>query len=294
MTELTGICAALCTPMDDRGRRLHETRLKKHIDSMLAAGVHIILVGGGTGEFAFLTADERRRLAEVAGRHIAGRARFMVQSSALNGDEAVEFSKHAEGAGADALLVLPPYFEGPDEAGVIRHYEKIAGAVKTPIMLYNIPVHSGFDVTPALYKRLLGIDNIVAIKDSTGDMVRIQQLLAVGGTVFNGADPLAFHAMIAGCDGCVWGAVNAMPAESVRLWDLVQTGEWQQAHKLWQKMLPAQIWFWTHVYNAGVKTATNLSGRAVGPCREPVQALDARQLRELKRALKPLGITGRV
>ena len=218
----------------------------------------------------------------------------MVQSSALNGDEAMEFSKHAEGAGADALLVLPPYFEGPDEAGVIRHYEKIAGAVKTPIMLYNIPVHSGFDVTPALYKRLLGIDNIVAIKDSTGDMVRIQQLLAVGGTVFNGADPLAFHAMIAGCDGCVWGAVNAMPAESVRLWDLVQTGEWQQAHKLWQKMLPAQIWFWTHVYNAGVKTATNLSGRAVGPCREPVQALDARQLRELKRALKPLGITGRV
>ncbi len=290
MNELTGICAALCTPFDDRGRKLHEGRLKKHIDSMIAAGVHIILVAGGTGEFAFLTPDERRRLAEVAGRHIAGRARFMVQSSALNGDEAVAFSRHAEDCGADALLVLPPYFEGPDEAGVIRHYEKIARAVKTPIMVYNIPVHSGFDITPALYKRLLAIDNVAAIKDSTGDMVRIQQLLAVGGTVFNGADPLAFHALVAGCGGCVWGAVNAMPVESVELWNLVQAGEWRPAHELWKQMLPAQIWFWTHVYNAGVKAATNLSGRPVGPCREPVQPLDARRMRELRRALRPLGI----
>ena len=290
MSNLTGICAALCTPFNDTGTKLDERRLKKHIDSMLVAGVHIVLVGGGTGEFAFLKSDERRRLAEVAARHIKGRARLMVQSSALNTDEAVEFSRHAEGVGADGLLVLPPYFEGPDEAGVIKHYEKIARAVKTPIMIYNIPVHSCFDVTPALFQRLLEIDNIEYIKDSTGDFVRIQQLLATGGKVFNGADPLAFYALLAGCQGCVWGAVNAMPKESVELWDLVQAGEWQAARELWARMLPAQLYFWTHVYNAGVKTATNLSGRNVGPCREPVQPLTRNELRDLKRALKPLGI----
>lgn len=290
MSELSGICAALCTPFNDSGNKLDEKRLKKHLDAMVEAGVHIVLVGGGTGEFAFLKADERRRLAEVAAKHLQGRARLMVQSSALNTDEAIEFSRHAEDVGADGLLVLPPYFEGPDTAGVIKHFEKIGRAVKTPIMIYNIPVHSGFDVTPEVFSTLLDIDNIEYIKDSSGDLIRIQQLLLTGGKVFNGADPIAFYGMLAGCHGCVWGAVNAMPAEAVELWNLVQDGDFAGARKLWKKMLPAQLFFWTHIYNAGVKAATNLSGRNVGPCREPVQPLTKTEMKDLKRALKPLGI----
>lgn len=288
MKELNGICAALCTPFNNTGSRLDERALKKHIDAMIEAGVHIILVCGGTGEFAFLRGEERRRIAEIAGRHIDGRVAFMVQASALNTDEAVEYARHAEKQGADGLLVLPPYFEGPDEGGVFKHYEKIACAVKTPIMVYNIPVHSGFDVTPALFKRLLQIDNIQYIKDSTSDLVRIQELLMTGGRVFNGADPLAFYSLVAGCHGCVWGAVNAMPREAVALWDLVQAGELVAARRLWKKLLPANLFFWSHVYNAAVKAATNHAGYRVGPCREPVQPLSGAQMRALQRAMKPL------
>ncbi len=288
MRELKGICCALCTPFEASGERVDEAALRRHVDSMLEAGVHIILVCGGTGEFAYLRGEERRRIAEIAARHIDGRAGFMVQTSAIATSEAVEFSKHAADLGADALLVLPPYFEGPDLDGVYDHFARLAAAVPTPLMVYNIPAHSGIDITPEFFSRLLEIDTLGSIKDSTGDLVRLQQLLLGGGTIFNGADPLAFHGLLAGCAGCVWGAVNAMPREAVELYDLVSAGRLHEARELWRRMLPSNLFFWSHVYNAAVKAAANLSGRPVGPCRAPVRPLGAAELTELRAALARL------
>ena len=290
MKELKGICAALCTPFTENGEEVDETALKKHIDSMIEAGIHIVLVCGGTGEFAYLRPEERRRIAEIAAKHIDGRADFMVQTSAISTADAIAYAKHAEGVGADCLLILPPYFEGPDLDGVYYHFEKIAEAIDIPIMAYNIPVHSGIDITPGFLERLLKIDNVRYVKDSMADMVRIQELLTTGAKVFNGGDPTAFFALVAGCPGCVWGAPNAMPKECVDLYDLVTAGKLNEARDLWKRMFPANHFFWTHVYNAAVKAATNLSGRNVGPCRLPVQPLTNSELRDLKEALKPLGI----
>jgi len=290
MKELKGICAALCTPFTEDGEKVDEIALRNHIDSMLEAGMHIILVCGGTGEFAYLRPEERKRIAEIASKHIDGRAGFMVQTSAINTADAIEFAKHAEGVGADCLLILPPYFEGPDNEGVYYHYEKISEAIKIPIMVYNIPEHSGIDVTPNFFQRLTQIDNIHYIKDSTGDIIRIQELLTTGGKVFNGGDPIAFFSLLAGCPGCVWGAPNAMPKESVDLYNLVTSGKLGEARDLWSRMFPANHFFWTHVYNASVKAATNLSGRKVGPCRKPVQPLTDFEMSELREALKHLGI----
>jgi 4-hydroxy-tetrahydrodipicolinate synthase len=290
LKELKGICAALCTPFTEDGEKVDEAALKDHIDSMLEAGIHIILVCGGTGEFAYLRPDERKRIAEIASKHINGRAGFMVQTSTVNTADAIEYAKHAEGVGADCLLILPPYFEGPDSEGVYYHYEKISEAVKIPIMVYNIPVHSGFDITPGFFKRLTEIDNVRYIKDSTGDLLRIQELLATGAKVFNGGDPIAFFSLTAGCPGCVWGAPNAMPKEAVDLYNYVASGKLEEARDLWKRMFPANHFFWTHVYNAAVKAAANLSGRKVGPCRKPVQPLTDSEMEGLKEALKPLGI----
>jgi 4-hydroxy-tetrahydrodipicolinate synthase len=173
---------------------------------------------------------------------------------------------------------------------VLYHYEQLARAVELPVMVYNIPQSTTIDITPDLYAELLQIDKIRAIKDSTGSLIRIQQLLATGGIVFNGADPIAFAALVAGCPGCVWGAVNAMPREAVELYDLVMAGDLNRAREVWQRMLPAQLFFWTHFYNAAVKQATNLSGRRVGPCRKPVQPLTSEEADGLLQALAPLGI----
>jgi 4-hydroxy-tetrahydrodipicolinate synthase len=289
MKELKGICCALCTPFSGDGESVDETALRNHIDSMIEAGIHIILVCGGTGEFAYLRPEERRRIAEIASKHIDGRAAFMVQTSAINTGDAIEYAKHAEGVGADALLVLPPYFEGPDADGVYDFYADISSAVKTPLMAYNIPVHSGFDIDPTFFKRLMEIDGVEYIKDSTADLMRIQMLLEIGAKVFNGGDPTAFFALVAGCPGCVWGAPNAMPNESVALYDHVQAGRLVEARDLWKKMFPTNAFFWTHVYNAAVKAATNLSGRPVGPCRKPVRLLTDAEMADLKQAMRPLG-----
>jgi 4-hydroxy-tetrahydrodipicolinate synthase len=293
MKDLKGICVALSTPFTEDGEKVDEKALKKHIDSMLEAGVHIVLVCGGTGEFAYLRPDERRKIAEIAAKHISGRADFMVQTSAVNTKDAIEASKHAEGVGADCLLILPPYFEGPNDDGVYEHYEKIAASIKIPIMAYNIPQHTHIDLTPRFMKRMAKIDNVRYIKDSMENLCRIQELMLVLGNrikVFNGGDSIAFYSLIAGAPGCVWGATNAMPKESVALYNLVQAGQLTEARDLWKRMFPANLFFVSHPYNPSVKAATNLSGRKVGPCRKPQMPLTTAEMKELKKALKPLGI----
>jgi 4-hydroxy-tetrahydrodipicolinate synthase len=293
MKELKGICVALHTPFTETGNSVDEDALKRHIDSMLEAGIHIILVCGGTGEFAYLGKEEKRQITEVASKHIDGKAGFMVGTSAVNTVDAIAASKHAQDNGADALLILPPYFEGPNYDGVYYHYEQIADAIDTPIMAYNIPASSNIDLTPAFMQRLMQIDNIKYIKDSTGDFTRIQELLMVCGDrvrVFNGGDPIAFYSMLAGCPGCVWGAANAMPELAVRLYDLVLAGNISEAQSLWEKMFPSQLYFWTHDYNPAVKAATNLSGRNVGLCRKPQMPLSEKELADLKEAMKPMAV----
>ena len=289
MADLKGICVPVCTPFDKSGDRIDEGALRAHVDSMIDSGVHIILSAGGTGEFAYMTEEERRRVHKILGKQIAGRTRFIVHASAISTRDAIDNSKFAEDQGADAIMLLPPYFEGPTLDGVLYHYERIAKSVTTPIVVYNIPQNTHRDITPDVLARLLAFDNIRYIKDSTGDLIRIQQLVAMGAKVFNGGDPLAFQALVAGCVGCIWGGVNAMPREAVRLYELVSAGKLVDAAALWQRLLPAQIFFWTHDYNPSVKLATNLMGRKVGVCRMPLQPLGKEDQRELKRALAALG-----
>ena len=152
-------------------------------------------------------------------------------------------------------------------------------------MVYNIPVHSGFDVTPALFSELLKIDGIDYIKDSTGDFIRIQELLKTGGKIFNGGDPITYPALVAGCVGCVWGSVNFLPEEAVSLYRMVQQGDLSGGAALWQKLVDSQLFVWSHVYNAAVKAAANRRGFDVGNCRPPVLPLSAEESEELFDAL---------
>lgn len=288
MESLSGIICALCTPMNDVDGSIDMKGLERHIDRMLQAGMDGILVCGGTGEFAMLRTEERRRIAEVAARRIDGRARFLIHVSAVNTDETIEFAQHARDCGADAMLVLPPYFEGPDAEGVYRHFERVAEAVPLPIMVYNIPVHAGFDVTPEFFARLRQIETVRYIKDSTSDLIRVQDLLASGAAVFNGGDPIAAYALMAGCPGCVWGGANAMPEQAVQLYKLVTAGDLGAALALWQRMFPANRFFWNPVYNARVKAAANLAGSDIGPCRSPVMPLTEAEVAELHNAMAAL------
>ena len=186
MKQLTGVCTPICTVFSPDGRSVDMAAQSAHLENLLEAGVHIIAVCGGTGEFSFLSKEERLKLTETVAKQIDGRAKLIVHVSAVMTEQTIEFAKHAQGAGADCLLVLPPYFEGPTLAGVYEHYERVAKAVEVDVMAYNIPVHSGIDLSVDFCCELMDIDNIKYLKDSTGDFIRIQQLVAAGVPVFNG------------------------------------------------------------------------------------------------------------
>jgi 4-hydroxy-tetrahydrodipicolinate synthase len=289
MSELKGVCVPACTPFDRSGDHVNEKALSAHLERLLEAGVHALVSCGGTGEFAYLSETERRQIHQLIAKHARGRSAFVAQASAVSTRDTIENAKFAEGLGADAVMILPPYFEGPTMDGVMWHYEAVARAIKTPIVVYNIPQNTNRDITPDLFSRLLQIENIRYIKDSTGDFTRIQQLVATGGKVLNGGDTLAFPALVAGCPGLIWGGANATPKEAVRLYDLVTKGDLGAAALLWKSLVPAQIFFWTHDYNSSVKAATNLLGGDVGICRKPALPLPAAELAELKNALLALG-----
>ncbi len=284
MAELFGVCVPVCSVFDNN-ETIDETGYLAHVDAMLEAGVHIILACGGTGEFAYLRPEEKRRLIEITAKHVEGKAAFVAQTSAISLRDTIEATLHAIDHGADAVMVLPPYFEGPDADGVYHHFEQVARASSIPLMVYNIPVHSGFDITPDFFSRLLEIDGIDYIKDSTGDLIRIQELIQTGGKIFNGGDPITYPSLAAGCVGCVWGAVNFLPREAVQLYQLVKENNLNAANELWQRLLPSQLFIWSHVYNSSVKAAAEHRGFSVGNCRAPVLPLGREDALNLQRSL---------
>ena len=288
VSQLEGICVPICTPFSDDGKRVDDAALLAHIDSMLEAEVHIIAVCGGTGEFPFLSDAEKRHIAAISAKHIAGRSKLIVQTSAIRTEDALENAKHAESIGADALLILPPFFEGPGESGVRWHFEQIGKATKLPIMVYNIPQFSGFDITPEVFTRLREIETVRYIKDSTSNMLRIEQLVTSGAHVFNGCDYLNLYALMAGSAGCFWGGANAMPQEAVELYALYRSGKLGEALSLWHRMQPLNKLLWSLPFNPVAKASTNLSGRRVGECRKPVLPLSADQMAAVREAMAPL------
>lgn len=289
MAELRGVCTPVCTVFTEDGGAVDDTALRKHLDTLLEASVPIITACGGTGEFSFLRPEERRHVAEVVAHHIEDQAQLIVHVSAVMTEEAIEYARHAESLGAAALLLLPPYFEGPNMAGVYEHYARVAAAVPTPIMAYNIPVHSGIYLDPDFYARLSGeIETVRYLKDSTGDFLALQAFVRRGAQVFVGCDPMMYHGVLAGAAGCFWGTSNAIPAEAVELYNLAAAGRLDDANALWARIYPVNQFVWTHPFNPSVKAAGRALGHDLRECRRPVQPLSEGELAALREALRPL------
>jgi len=276
-TDFRGVIVALAMPMTDAGERIDELALLDHIDWLIDAGVHAILVLSGTGEYAYLRPEERRRVVELTLPHIDGQIPVMVQTSEMSLSDTIETSKHAVDHGADSLMVLPPWLESPFDRGVIYHYERVAQAVAVDIVLYNTPAASGIEITPAMFRQLVAIDNVRAIKDSQGDLSRIQKLVAItdgtGKEVYCGVDPLAPYALMAGAKAIIWGTANIMPHECVQLVDHIAANRYVEALELWKLMWPTMAFMWENELDVGflpgVKAATEMVGRQMGAVRRP-------------------------
>jgi 4-hydroxy-tetrahydrodipicolinate synthase len=288
MADLKGINLAMQTPMHTDGS-IDYARWEELIDIYVDSGVQGLVLGAGTGQHPYLTRAECDRLYELGAKRIDGRCNLICQTSALVVDEVKDRSRHAQDLGANALMILPPYLEGPeDDDGLFEFYRHIDAAVEVDIIGYNIPQTTGIGISVDLFRRLNQLEHFNYIKDSAGDLTTHQEYLATGYKVLNGCDPNTVFALIAGAEGCIWGGANYMPRESVQLYELVAAGDLSAAMSLWSRMIPSLLYIWRGHYIAKVKAASRMRGFDAGAVRAPLRDLDAGSELELAKCLEPL------
>jgi 4-hydroxy-tetrahydrodipicolinate synthase len=201
----------------------------KHIDALLAGGVHGLIMLGTVGENCSLEAAEKLEVLKAVKRHVSGRVPVLSGVAEYTTKLACRFAAEAERLGIDGLMVLPCMVYKSDPRETIAHFRDVAAASGLPIMCYNNPVSYGVDITPAMFAELTDVPTLVAIKESSENVRRVTDLFNTVGkryVLFAGVDDLALESLLLGVDGWVSGLVNAFPAENRLLWDLAKAGNW--------------------------------------------------------------------
>jgi len=212
-----------------------------HLDAMLDAGIHGLVMLGTVGENCSLNMAEKIELLDATVQHVAGRVPVLTGVAEYTTDQCCAFAREAQAAGVDGLMVLPAMVYKSDERETLAHFRTIAAATDLPIMIYNNPVSYGVDILPATFKKLADVDNIVAIKESSEDPRRITDLRNEVGdrfTLLCGVDDLFLESYVLGAEGWISGLVNAFPAENALIWDLCEAGQLEEARKVYQWYTP--------------------------------------------------------
>jgi 4-hydroxy-tetrahydrodipicolinate synthase len=279
-----GLNLAVTTPFDSKGR-VDLDRLEANLERYIAAGVDGFVLSSGTGMHVYLSREESDALVAHGAKIIAGRARVIVQTSALLVEDVVARTRHAADCGANGVMVLPPFFEGPtDDDGVLAFYAAAAEG-GLPIIGYNVPQAVGVGISPALLDRLCQIANFCTVKDSSGDLAQQADLIRTGHPVMNGADPLAPYALFAGAGGLIWGGANFAPRTSVALVKAAAERRWDDVREIWRLLEPAMNLIWRGDYVQSVYAAAEITGYGAGQPRRPLRALAPEKLRTLTTAL---------
>jgi 4-hydroxy-tetrahydrodipicolinate synthase len=236
----------------------------------------------------YLSQEESKELVAFGAKIINGRANIIAQTSALLVEDVVERTRHAADLGVGAVMVLPPFFEGPaDDDGVFEFYASVARA-GLPIVGYNVPQAVGVEITPSLLRRLCEIPEFLAVKDSSGDLAKQAALVRTGLPVMNGADPLVPYAMYAGVRGLIWGGANFAPKTCVELVAAAQEHRWDDAREIWRVLEPAMSLIWQGDYVQSVYAASAMTGYGAGNPRRPLSRLSAAKSDVLRAALGEL------
>ncbi|TPE49281.1 dihydrodipicolinate synthase family protein [Amaricoccus solimangrovi] len=282
-----GLNLAVTTPFDDRGG-VDLDAFEDHLERYIAAGVDGFVLSSGTGMHVYLSREESDRLVARGARVIGSRARIIVQTSALLVEDVIARTRHAADHGAEGVMALPPFFEGPtDDDDLLAFYEAAAEG-GLPIIGYNVPQAVGVGISPDLLRRLSEIPNFHAVKDSSGDLAQQSDLARTGLPVMNGADPLVPYALYAGAAGLIWGGANFAPRTCVALVTAATEGRWAEAREIWRALEPAMNLIWQGDYAQSVYAAAEMTGYGAGHPRRPLRALGAEKREALGAALGDL------
>lgn len=291
MRGFEGTYTAIVSPF--RNGELDEQGLRRNIEHQIDGGVDGIVPVGCTGESATLTREEHERIVEIAIEEAKGKIKVIAGAGSNNTKEALEYTRHAKDAGADAVLVITPYYNKPTQNGLFAHYSEIA-KLGMPMVLYTVPSRTGINITADTTLKLAEEhSNIIGIKDAAGSLNQVSEeamRAPEGFTVLSGDDSLTLPMISVGAKGVISVASNVAPREISEMTENALKGEWTKALSMHQKAFPLFRALFIETNPIPVKAAMGLIGKAAGEPRMPLQEAQDRTKQELLRVLELMGV----
>jgi len=284
---ITGSIVALVTPMEESGA-VDWSALQKLVEMHIEKGTSSIVAVGTSGESATLDTDEHLEVIAQVVKWVNGRIPVIAGTGANSTSEAIHLTKEAQRLGADAVLLVAPYYNKPTQEGLYLHHKAIAEAASIPQILYNVPGRTACDMLPETVARLADIDNIVAIKEATGDIERAKEIIELVGekmVVYSGDDETAYQLILAGGKGNISVTANVAPAQMAELCQLALDGKAEEAKALNEQLMPLHNAMFLESNPIPVKWALHEMG-LIGPAiRLPLTPLSTEFREPLRKAL---------
>ena len=284
-----GSIVAIVTPF--KKGKFDEKAYGDLIEWHIAQGTNAIVPCGTTGESATLDYREHFRVIEFAIKAVNKRIPVIAGTGANSTDETIEITKHAKKSGADAALLVAPYYNKPTQEGLYRHYKTIAKEVNIPIVLYNVPGRTAVNILPSTVARLAEIKNIVAIKEATGDMKQVSEVIRLCGeriTVISGDDFTTLPLIALGGKGVISVSANVAPKDVSKMCSLMLHGDYDEALKVHYKLEPLNAAMFIETNPIPVKTALAMMGKIKEEFRLPLCEMLPANKEKLKKTLKDL------
>ncbi|MGE5597998.1 MAG: 4-hydroxy-tetrahydrodipicolinate synthase [Bacteroidota bacterium] len=290
--EIKGIIPAMATPSDENGNIIEDS-LRKLTRYLIDGGVHGLFAIGGQGEFWAFTPQQKKRALEIVLEEAKGRVPVYAGTGAVTTEEAVRLTRMAADIGADAVSVITPYFIKPNDDELFEHYAAIARSVKIPVLLYNNPARTNISLSAGLVERLSHIENIVGIKDSSGDMTLTAEYIRRTGkdfAVLAGRDTLIYGTLAYGGRGSITATANVAPKLVVEIYEAYMAGDLQRSLEAQFRLAPLRLAFEFGTFPVVIKEALKMIGINAGEAVRPVGKLPEAKRNELRQVLVGMGI----
>jgi 4-hydroxy-tetrahydrodipicolinate synthase len=290
-TSFKGSFTALVTPFSNGS--LDEKAFRGLVDWQIAEGTDGLVPVGTTGESPTLSHDEHRQVVEWCIEQASGRVPVIAGSGSNSTREAIELSQHAEKAGANAVLIVTPYYNKPTQEGLYQHFKAINDAIGIPIIIYNIPIRSVIDMSVETMTRLFELKNIAGVKDATANVVRVSQQRAAMGEGFNqlsGEDATALGFNAHGGHGCISVTSNVAPRLCAEFQHACLKGDYATALKLQDKLMPLHTTLFIETNPAPVKYALSVLGKCADTVRLPMVRVAEKTKTAVREAMVHAGL----
>jgi 4-hydroxy-tetrahydrodipicolinate synthase len=290
-TKFQGTATAIVTPFKKDGS-IDEAALRRFVDFQISGGVEALVPVGTTGENPTLNTDEQKRVIEIVIEQANKRVKIFAGAGSNNTAEVIEKTRFAKKAGADAALVVGPYYNRPTQNGYFQHFSAVANAVDIPLIIYNVPGRTGGNIEAATMLRMAEeIPNVIMVKEASGNMTQIMEIarnMPKHFSLLSGDDSLAYSIIALGGDGCISVVSNEVPKEYSNLLRLCLKGNWTEALQLHYRLLPLMNINFIESSPTPVKTALAMMGMMEETLRLPLVPLTEPSRVKLKNVLAEL------